>query len=87
MFRSGFEPLTQGFSVLCSNQLELPKRLLLFFIFTYFYKKYIYMESKTLPSLLHTNKTHVGAVEMSPWMYPYMLGYRDKVPFLMLRKL
>ena len=28
------------------------------------------MESKTLPSLLHTNKTHVGAVEMSPWMYP-----------------
>ena len=40
------------------------------------------MESKTLPSLLHTNKTHVGAVEMSPWMYPYMLGYRDKVPFL-----
>ena len=39
------------------------------------------MESKTLPSLLHTNKTHVGAVEMSPWMYPYMLGYRDKVPF------
>ena len=45
------------------------------------------MESKTLPSLLHTNKTHVGAVEMSNWMYPYMLGYRDKVPFLMLRKL
>ena len=39
------------------------------------------MKNTNLTNLFHNSKTHLGAVEMSPWMYPYMLGYRDSVPF------
>ena len=39
------------------------------------------MKNTNLTNLFHNSKTHLVAVEMSPWMYPYMLGYRDSVPF------
>ena len=26
-------------------------------------------------------KSNLGSIEMHSWMFPYMLGYRDRVPF------
>jgi ribosomal protein S2 len=26
-------------------------------------------------------QSHIGAVEINSWMFPYVLGFRDRVPF------
>ena len=30
---------------------------------------------------LQQMQSHIGAVEINSWMFPYVLGYRDRVPF------
>ena len=30
---------------------------------------------------LQQMQSHIGAVEINSWMFPYVIGYRDRVPF------
>ena len=36
--------------------------------------------NQSIQKFQHT-KAHIGAIEMNSWMFPYVLGYRDRVPF------
>jgi small subunit ribosomal protein S2 len=39
------------------------------------------MPQMTLPKQLHGRVAHLGSTQVHAWMFPYVLGYRDRVPF------
>ena len=73
MFRSGLEPLTQGFSVLCSNQLSYPNQT----------KYTIMFRSKLL--ILHKllkSRAHWGYRKAFSQFQPYLYGFRNDIAII-----
>jgi len=44
-------------------------------------KKMCVMTQYTLPKQLHGRMAQLGSTQVHAWMFPYVLGYRDRVPF------
>lgn len=44
-------------------------------------KKMYYMAQYTLPKQMHGRLAQLGSTQVHTWMFPYVLGYRDRVPF------
>lgn len=40
------------------------------------------MTQHTAAKTLHHRVAHLGSTQVHAWMFPYVLGYRDRVPFL-----